>query len=98
MEEEIIAVISRKNVIKSDQIYVTNKSNVKRLQYLKDKYNINYSQDKKTIIDNADIIILSVKPADITSAIHSFKDFTHSDQLIISVIAGVTTEDIETEV
>lgn len=97
MAEAIISGMIKHNLIKSDQVYVTNKSNRERLHYLKDKYNVHVNQDIKRTVEFADIIILLVKPNDIKQAINSFKNFIHADQLIITVVAGVTTETIEAE-
>ena len=97
MTEAIISGIIQKKFIKSEQICVTNKNNQKRLQFLKGKYSISFEKNKEKVVKNADIILLSVKPNDLTSAIDSFKDFVHPDQLIVSVIAGVSTAEIEAQ-
>src|SRR5699024_7077017 len=93
--EAIISGIIQKGFLKSEQMFVTNKSSHERLKYLKEKYNIQYETNKKRIVENADIIILTVKPNDIKVAVDSFKNYIHSKQLIVSVAAGVSTTDIE---
>lgn len=97
MAEAIISGMIQYNFVKSKQICVTNKSNRERLKYLKDKYNVYVEENREKVIDRADIIVLSVKPNDIKSAIDSIKKFVYSEQLIISVIAGVSTTAIETQ-
>lgn len=93
--EAIISGMIQKQFIASDQIYVTNKSNHRRLQYLEEQYEIHITHDKQKMIKDADIILLTVKPNDVRSAIDSIKDFVHTNQLIVSVIAGVKTTEIE---
>lgn len=98
MAEATISGILRKGLYKGEQIYVTNKKNSERLKYLEEKYNIQSERDKEALIRHADLMILTVKPGDLWSALDSFKDYVQPDQLIISLIAGVSTDDIEKNV
>lgn len=92
MAEAIIAGIINKNVLQRDQIYVTNKNNKERLTKLHNLFQINCSRNKKEVIEGADVIVLSMKPADVTEAIQSIKEYMNPDQLIISVVAGIVTD------
>lgn len=94
MAESIIAGLLNKNILKKEHIYVTNKDNQNRLKNLQTRFNIYGTKNKKEVIQNADVIILSTKPYDVKEAIQSIKAFVQSNQLIISVIAGVTTDSI----
>ena len=46
-------------------------------------------------MDNSGIIIIAVKPADITTVLEEIKPVVDESQLLISVAAGVTTQSIE---
>lgn len=91
MAEAIIEGIINKQFIKSKQIFVANKENKERLEELEKKYNIIGNTNKQDIIENSEIIIFATKPADLESAILEVKPFIRDDQLIISVIAGIST-------
>lgn len=94
MAEAIIAGIIKKGFLKSKQLVVTNRKNENRLNFLRDTYQIQCTHEKKHVIENAEIIILSIKPADMKSAMDSIKNFIKPNQLIVSVVAGVSSDDI----
>lgn len=92
MAEAIIAGMVNKEFLQSKQIFVANKENKERLNELGEKYNIIGTTDKKSVIQNADIIIFATKPYDMESALLDVKDLITEDQLIISVVAGISTD------
>ncbi|MFA1819613.1 pyrroline-5-carboxylate reductase [Virgibacillus oceani] len=94
MAEAIISGVIYKDILKSDQITVTNKNNQERIKRLEDKYQIQRMENKQVQIKEADIIVLSTKPYDLKEALDVVIDYIKADQLIISVIAGVSTADI----
>lgn len=94
MAEAIVAGIVNKQFLNSKQIWVTNKDNKARLDEMEEKYSISISQEKSLVLSEADVIILSTKPHDVLAAIESMKPYITKNQLIMSVIAGVSTEQI----
>lgn len=91
MAEAIISGIISSNFIQADNIFVTNRANQERLKEMQRQYKVQCTHDKEKVINDADIIILSMKPADVKSAIEPIKAYLKSNQLIISVIAGIST-------
>ena len=69
MSEAMISGIINKNVLKSEQIYVTNKNNQERLNRLHERYHIKCEENKQIVVDQADIVILSMKPYDLKEAV-----------------------------
>lgn len=94
MAEAIVSGIINKQFMKSEQIWITNKDNQARLDEMKEKYQISISQDKKEVLSEANIIVLSTKPHDIESAIKSLLPYLTKDQLVMSVVAGISTRQI----
>lgn len=94
MSEAIISGIINKGFLKEEQISVTNKDNQERLDLLRQRYQIHCINDKKETIQEAELIILSVKPYDIKTTIDSIKEYIKPGQLIVSVVAGVSTDHI----
>lgn len=92
MSEAMISGIINKNVLKSEQIYVTNKNNQERLNRLHERYHIKCEENKQIVVDQADIVILSMKPYDLKEAVLGLKSLIQPNQLIISVVAGVSTD------
>lgn len=92
MAEAIISGIVKAEILKKGKIVATNKSNRERLERLEEKYQIQPLMDKEEVILNTDIIILSTKPHDLKDAVESIKAYIQPEQLIISVIAGISTD------
>ncbi|MGD6944425.1 pyrroline-5-carboxylate reductase [Cytobacillus gottheilii] len=95
MAEAIIAGILESNLLKSSQIYVTNKCNQEKLEELSSNYHVKTGYDMQQIFTDADAIMLAMKPKDAADAIRAIKDHLTSDTLIISVLAGVSISSIE---
>lgn len=96
--ESILSGMLSKQFVAPEQVFMTNHANRDRLRYLKEKYAVQASPDKKTAADNADIVVLAVKPKDAESALNSIKSFLTADQLVISLMAGVSASYIESTV
>jgi pyrroline-5-carboxylate reductase len=92
MAVSIISGLLRNNRLRPDQIFVTNKNKVERLEYLSQRYGIQTTQNKQVVMNNADIVLLAMKPKDVADGIQSIKPFVQKKQLIISVLAGITTD------
>ncbi|WP_249872254.1 pyrroline-5-carboxylate reductase [Oceanobacillus saliphilus] len=95
LAESIISGIIKSNVVSKDNIIVTNKSNISRLEYIQKKYQVQCRTNKEEMTKEADIIILAIKPKDAIASLESIRDYIKEEQLIISVIAGLSTETIE---
>lgn len=94
MAEGIIAGIISRGIVNPNQITVSNKKNKDRLLFLEDNYGVITTPSKQDLVTNADIILLAMKPNDVFEAIQSIKPYISLDQLVISVIAGISTDSI----
>ncbi|RAK22268.1 pyrroline-5-carboxylate reductase [Anoxybacillus vitaminiphilus] len=93
MAEALISGMT-KTLYKPEQIIVTNRSNKERLEYIQNTYHVRVEADKEKAVKEADIIILAMKPKDVAEGITSIAQAIDKHQLIISVLAGVSTETI----
>lgn len=89
--EAVIAGLLEANLVKGQDITVSNRSNTDRLSYFKSKYDVNGTHDKKELLRNADIIFFAMKPKDVVEAIAEVKEYITEKQFIISLLAGVST-------
>jgi len=97
MAEAIIAGLAKEeSLVKKENIVATNHSNAERLQELQDTYGISTEMDKETVIRDADILVLSMKPKDLVEAVMDIKAYVQKDQVVVSVIAGASCEHIAT--
>src|SRR5690625_7767492 len=91
MAEAIVEGIVTEHVIESNRVYVSNKRNKVRLRELERKYNVIGTTDKREVIENSTVIVLATKPNDVENALLDIKPFINENQLIVSVIAGIST-------
>ncbi|RXT05705.1 pyrroline-5-carboxylate reductase [Ammoniphilus sp. CFH 90114] len=92
MAEAVLAGMLNKRIIKPGAVSITNRSDRFRLDEL--VYNFGVVADanqKDSSIQDADILILAMKPKDVASALEEIKHLTNPNQLVISVVAGITT-------
>ncbi|WP_077329861.1 pyrroline-5-carboxylate reductase [Virgibacillus siamensis] len=94
MAEAVISGIVQAEILQKEKIVVTNRSNKERIDRLERRYDIQSIQDKEKVAADADIVILATKPYDLAAAVESIKEYLNQNQLIISVIAGISTDDI----
>ena len=74
-------------------IYMTNRSNDSRRRAPK-TYGVKPCRDKEEFFSNTDIIVLAFKPKDAAESIENIREYV-KDQLVISVIAGLTIHTIQ---
>lgn len=92
--EAIIGGLLHANVVKGEQITVSNRSNETRLQELHKKYGVKGTHNKKELLTDTTILFLAMKPKDVAEALTPFKEYIHHNLLIISLLAGVSTHSI----
>lgn len=81
-------------IISVNKITVTD-IDAARLDYLRSKLKLQVSSDNKKTVKNADIIILAVKPQNMTATLKEITSVVNKSQVVISIAAGITTIFIE---
>lgn len=89
--EAMLSGILKKKLLSPERITVTNRNNLERLDLLARTYGVNVDANKMNVIGSADILILAMKPKDAPEALRELCGSVHPGQLVISVIAGVST-------
>ena len=92
MAEAMIKGLLSSGFAGANNIHVTNKSDKDKLEGLKTKRGVNVSSNKNHVIENAKIVVLSVKPQDMEEALTEMKGVITQEQLIISTAAGLSIE------
>lgn len=95
MAEAMISGIVNGNKVPKKQILVSNKSNKARLKELEAGYGIKGVSREDVSLGEMDIIFLAMKPKDAEAVLLSIKDKLQPHQLVISVLAGITTSFME---
>jgi pyrroline-5-carboxylate reductase len=92
MAEAIFAGLIKQKMVAAENIYVTNRSNLDRLNHLKETYGVQTSTNKEEILKMADVVILAMKPVGVKDSLEEIRSFSSENQLFLSVLAGITTE------
>lgn len=95
MAEAMISGIVASEIIPAKNVVVSNRSNIERLMELENKYGVRGVMKQDLNMNELDIIVLAMKPKDIEIALASLKDQLNSSQLLLSVLAGVSTSYME---
>ena len=94
MAEAIAKGILAKDVAGSSQITLSNRSNSERLQILHATYGVQIcsvdSIEFAKAIEQAQVLVLAMKPKDAGAALKSLRASLQPGQLIVSVIAGLS--------
>ncbi len=93
MAEALIHGWIEQEVVDSNNIYVSNRSNFERLDFLSLRYNVNILQNREQLID-ADLIVLAVKPKDGKAAMESIAPYISLNTPILTVMAGISMETV----
>lgn len=82
------------HIVGSDQLMILEKDNKDKVSYLENlklaKIHINPS-----IVKDAELIILSVKPQDVAGLFSEIKPYINENQIILSIMAGITIQRIK---
>lgn len=89
--EAMLSGILKKGLLSPDRLLVSNRNNRERLEQLADSYGVPFTQDKFEVARSSDILILAIKPKDTAEALRELRGVVHAGQLVISVVAGVST-------
>lgn len=96
MAEALIKGIINAGVYKPEQIYISD-IQPGRLGELAETYNVVPSAGNSELARSVDVLVLSVKPQNMTDALRSVKDGLDKGALVISIAAGVKTDSIASE-
>jgi pyrroline-5-carboxylate reductase len=93
LAEALIKGMVARKVVRPEGITVTNRSNAARLLELKTRYGVLTQNDeaaREELLRRAPIIVLAMKPKDAGAALKAMAPLLSEDQLLISVIAGLS--------
>ncbi len=93
MAEALIQGWIYQEVAETNNIYMSNRSNYERLDYLSSTYGVNILQNKEQLFD-ADLVVLAIKPKDGKIAMEAIKPFIADNTPILTVMAGISMETV----
>jgi pyrroline-5-carboxylate reductase len=95
MAESMIHGWINKRILQPEDISVMNKSDLARLEFLRDEYGVNIVEADKTELKKAQFVLLAMKPKDVVAALGDIKEKLTANTVILSVVAGVSIATIQ---
>ncbi|MCR8634924.1 pyrroline-5-carboxylate reductase [Paenibacillus radicis (ex Xue et al. 2023)] len=98
MAEAIVRGLTSQQDGNPSRITMLNRQDVSRLQSLQQRYGVSYaveSSEKDQSITAADVVIVAFKPKDAVEGLKALSPLLQPSQLLVSVIAGLSTSTIE---
>ncbi|SEM77385.1 pyrroline-5-carboxylate reductase [Paenibacillus sp. OV219] len=99
MAEAMVRGLLDRGLTEPQQVSMMNRSNIDRLNELSSRYGVHtaaHDEEKSSMLREADIVFLAMKPKDAAEAISNIRELLHPGQLIVSIIAGMTIKTLET--
>ncbi|MCA0971975.1 pyrroline-5-carboxylate reductase [Halobacillus litoralis] len=95
MAEAMISGMAESGTIAKENIIVTNRSNQDRLNSIHEKYGVRTVLKDNLDFSEVDQFILAMKPKDIDTVLADLKDKIQPNQVLVSVLAGISTSYME---
>jgi pyrroline-5-carboxylate reductase len=95
MATAMIKGITSTKTLPGSKIMVINKSNKERIWNLCDQYGVKEARDYRELVASSPVIIIAVKPQQITEVLESIYGLVAQDKLVISIAAGIMINMIE---
>jgi pyrroline-5-carboxylate reductase len=88
MGEAMLAAVLQRGLATPADICISDIS-AERRDYLKEKYSVTVTASNRDAVGGRDIVVLAVKPQNITGIYEELKGFLKPAQLILSIVAGI---------
>lgn len=95
MAAALIRGLLGKGIVTREHIWATNRSDEVRLNGLREAYGVAVTRSKRRLVDASPILILAVKPKDMTEVLGELQGLVDGRHLVISVAAGITLRGLE---
>ena len=93
MSEAIISGILKQGVFSAADIIASDPL-IERRNYMGDTYGVEVSGNNREAVEGVDIVVLAVKPQIFSSVWEDLREAISSSTLIVSIMAGITSETI----
>lgn len=94
LAQSMIKGLLDSKTLNASQIFASNRGEGKLLR-AKEQFGINTCNSNEIVIESADIVILAMKPQDLSDAIDPIAGLFNSNQIVISLAAGVSLRSLQ---
>ena len=92
--EGIIHGVLRNSVLLDDRIIASDPNETRR-QSFSDRFKVEVTDDNRRVVRESYILLLAVKPQAYREVVDGFADLVREDHVLVSIMAGVATTDLE---
>lgn len=89
----ILEGILKSNKFKENDFTIFNRSE-KKIEKFR-RYGVNFAKDEKELAENAEVLIIGVKPYDLRELVISIKEFIPKETIIVSILANTGIKKLE---
>ena len=93
MAEAMVRGLIERAGVKAEQILMSGPRQ-ERLRELKKTYGVNITSDNRKSVQNADVVIIAVKPQSLDHALKGLMGEIADHALVLSIVAGATLDDL----
>jgi pyrroline-5-carboxylate reductase len=93
MGEALLSRLIDQQLYLPDRIWVSDPQ-VQRQNFLATQYQVNVTADNQVVVDDADVLLLAIKPQVFDAVVAPLR-LERSDQLVVSILAGVPLQRLE---
>jgi len=87
MGEAMVSAIASKKLATASSVGVSDVSRERR-QHLARQYGVTVTDDNRRVLAGKDVVVLAIKPKDLTGVMSELKGLVTEGQLVVSIIAG----------
>ncbi len=95
MTQALLEGLLRSGRVIPARVTVANKSDDERLDMVRRRWGVAVTRSKRELAERADLLVLAVKPSDLSGALRELVPFLGSHHRLLSLAAGVPTAAIE---
>ncbi|MFZ5823253.1 MAG: pyrroline-5-carboxylate reductase [Bacillota bacterium] len=89
--ESLVRGMLDAEVVRPEQILVSNRSNRERLSDLSRRYGVGVATSRRKLVAACDILVLACKPKDMGELLAEVGERTRAGQIVLSLAAGIST-------
>lgn len=95
MAQAMVAGLINGGSLTPDRIAMTNRNNDQELTAAAERWQVKISRRKDQVVPGADLVVLAVKPQDMSRAVAETRPLLSPTGMIVSVAAGITLTQLE---
>jgi len=90
MAEALVRGLLQSHLVNERSLWISD-ARPERLQYFQERYSLPHFEENRSLAAHCHILILAIKPQQMREVLHEIRETVRSDQILISIAAGIPT-------